>query len=157
MSEVVFIDTSVLVNLLDVPHLNADRKEVVATFLTDQVKGATFVLPVTTIIETGNHIAQIQGVGDIRRACAERLVGALRAALEAQPPWVLIGEVWNQAMVGAIVSGSVRRPSALTLLTQGVGMGDTGILAEVEAYRARIPSATPVRIWTLDASLAAYA
>ena len=157
MSEVVFIDTSILVNLLDVQGKNADRRKVVAAFLAGQANGATFVLPVTTIIETGNHIAQVHGPGDARRACAERLVAALENALIAAPPWVLTGEVWDHALVRATVSGSTTRPDAISLLTQGVGTGDIGILAEAEAYRRRLPSATPVRIWTLDDGLAAYA
>lgn len=79
MREVVFIDTSILVNLLDIQGRNADRREVVAEFLAGQAKQTTFVLPVTTIIETGNHIAHVHGPGDARRACAARLVAALAA------------------------------------------------------------------------------
>jgi hypothetical protein len=157
MSEVVFIDTSVLVNLLDVPGKNANRDQITAEFLADQGRRTTFVLPVTTIIESGNHIAQLQGSGQVRRACADRLVKALKAALLAHPPWVLTGEVWDAAMVDAVIHGSEQRPAALELLTQGIGTGDIGILAEVEAYRRRVPSATPVRIWTLDHGLAAHA
>jgi len=156
MGEAVFIDTSVFLNLLDVPHRNADRTEVAGTFKKDQQSGATFVLPVSTIIETGNHIAQVQGRGNTRRGCAQRFVGALKAAVQAQPPWVLTGHAWDDDMVDLIVHGAGQRPEALLLLCQGVGTGDVGILAEVDAYRRRIPSATPVRIWTLDAGLAAY-
>jgi hypothetical protein len=156
MGEVVFIDTSVFVNLLDVPQLNADRAVVVKDFTVSQRQDATFVLPVTTIIETGNHIAQISGRGDVRHDCAQRFVGALKAALAAQPPWVLAGHAWDGQMIDLIVHGAGQRPEALLLLCQGIGTGDIGILAEVDAYRRRVPSATPVRIWTLDAGLAAY-
>lgn len=156
MGEAVFIDTSVFVNLLNVPYMNADHHSVRDSFLAGQKSDVTYVLPVTTIIETGNHIAQLSGHGDVRHQCAERFVGALLAALDAQPPWVLAGHAWDSRMVELIVRGAGGRPDALALLCQGLGTGDIGILAEVEAYRERIPSATPVRVWTLDAGLAAY-
>ncbi len=153
----VFIDTSILLNLLDVPGKNSDRDLVAADFKKRQTEGATFVLPVTTIIETGNHIAQLDHSGQRRRQCAEKLVSALTAALIDEPPWVLTGAAWNATMVHILVHGSPRRPPALDLLTQGIGTGDIGILAEMDTLRGRIPSATPVRLWTLDHGLAAYA
>jgi hypothetical protein len=155
MAELVLIDTSVLLNILDVPGKNSDRKQIEADFAVGIGRGQTFVLPVTSIIETGNHIAQLSG-GD-RRRCAERLVRTLEAALESNPPWVLTGAVWDQVMLGSILSGAVHRPDALTLMDQGIGTGDIGILAEVDVLRRRVPSATPIGIWTLDTVLAAYA
>jgi predicted nucleic acid-binding protein len=99
MGEVVFIDTSVLVNLLDVPNMNSHREHVAEVFRAGQGKGMTYVIPVTTIIEAGNHIAQIQGHGDLRHECARRLVDALKMALVDQPPWVLTGSVWDHGSV----------------------------------------------------------
>lgn len=157
MTEMVFIDTSILLNLLDVPGKNSDGDPVTADFRKWQAEGAIFVLPVTTIIETGNHIAQLDGQGQLRRQCAERLVDARKATLINKSPWVLTGTAWNEAMVRALVHGSTTRPRALDLITQGIGTGDIGILAEVNALRGRIPGATPVRIWTLDDGLAAHA
>lgn len=157
MTEMVFIDTSILLNLIDVPGKNSDRTAVAADFRKQQAEGATFVLPVTTIIESGNHIAQLEGYGQLRRQCADKLVAALKAALIDEPPWVLTDAAWTADMVHALVHGSTTRPRALDLLTQGIGTGDMGILAEMDALRGRIPSATPVRLWTLDHGLAAHA
>jgi hypothetical protein len=42
--------------------------------------GYIFLLPMATIIETGNHIAH-NGNGDVRRQTAERFVKEVKAAL----------------------------------------------------------------------------
>lgn len=149
----VFIDTSIFVELLRVPGKSRHHQEIAQEFKRAQAELAQFVLPVTTIIETGNHIAQLASQGSARRACAQKFLNALEAALIRQPPWVLTGEAWDRPMVEAMVSGSTRRPDALTLMSQGIGTGDIGILAEIESYRRRIPSATPVRLWTRDRGL----
>lgn len=62
-----FIDTSILLNILDVPDRNQNKDEVVKEFKTligSQTE--TLILPLATIIETGNHIAHI-GSGNVRR------------------------------------------------------------------------------------------
>jgi hypothetical protein len=61
VGSLVFIDTSILTNFFDVPNKNSDRATVVKEFEQRRQAGATFVLPVTSIIETGNHIAQLNG------------------------------------------------------------------------------------------------
>ena len=58
MTEIVFLDSSVLFNILQVPYKCSDRTEVVAEFKKLSANGATFVFPVTAVIETGNVIAQ---------------------------------------------------------------------------------------------------
>src|SRR5262245_3202120 len=86
VGSLVFIDTSILTNFFDVPNKNSDRATVVKEFEQRRQAGATFVLPVTSIIETGNHIAQLNG--NARRTCAQRFIRALELAVEENPPWV---------------------------------------------------------------------
>lgn len=59
MGDVVFVDTSVLLNVLDVPGKNSDHVEVASTFKQRVQEGHTFVIPATSVIEVGNHIAQL--------------------------------------------------------------------------------------------------
>ena len=54
----IFIDTSVLSNLLRIPGKNQDMEKAQQDFVALQEDNSVqFVLPVTTVIETGNHIA----------------------------------------------------------------------------------------------------
>ena len=64
--EVIFIDTSILCNIVPVPGFNQDQEEVRAEMKELVEKKAKFVLPITAVIETGNHIAQLPD-GDKRR------------------------------------------------------------------------------------------
>lgn len=70
MSSICLIDTSIFLNLLNVPNCNELNQEVIEDFETFVETGCTFLLPMVTIVETGNHIAQ-NGNGDIRRSAAK--------------------------------------------------------------------------------------
>lgn len=64
---VYFIDTSVLDNLLEIPKKSQDREQVKNDFSKRQSENSRFILPITAVIETGNHIAQLSD-GQVRRA-----------------------------------------------------------------------------------------
>lgn len=155
MHAATFIDTSILLEVLRVPG-KSQRPDAVRAELGERVDtGEALLLPTATIIETGNHIAQVDD-GRLRRSCAEGLAGVLRATTREEPPWVLNGASWDRALVQAICDGARGCPPLPDMATQGVGAGDVSILAEAEAYERRVANVR-VRIWTLDAGLAAYA
>jgi len=77
MSSICLIDTSIFLNLLNVPNCNQNHDSVLQDFQTYIEAGCIFILPMATILETGNHIAQ-NGDGTIRRKTALRFI-ALRA------------------------------------------------------------------------------
>lgn len=154
MTEVVFLDSSVLFNILEVPHKCSDRASVVDEFTQLAGNGATFVFPMTAVVETGNVIAQL--AGHDRRACMERFVGLLRQALGPTAPWAVSGVPWDGNFLSALIDGGGRRLPLVEFATMGIGSGDASLLLEIERYRARVPSATPVRLWTLDKALSAH-
>jgi hypothetical protein len=39
----------------------------------------------------------------------------------------------------------------------GIGSGDASLLMEMDRYRAKVPSATPIRLWSLDVLLSSHA
>lgn len=83
----VFIDTSVLVNLLKVPGKNQQALKAAQDFMALQEdSGVQFVLPVTAVIETGNHIAQLAN-GDTRRKIAEAFGKMLELVTKSESPW----------------------------------------------------------------------
>lgn len=149
-----FIDTSVLCNLLDVPGRNQERDAVRSEFEALVAEGLTrFVVPVTTVVETGNHIANADGD---RRGAAERLDRILQLAAEEQSPWQLHAVTWDAAFLERLRSGA---GTGLTMVDHlgnaTMGSGDLAILAERDAFRERT-NFRDVRIWTLEATMAAY-
>lgn len=154
--EVVFVDSSILYNLLDIPQKNAERDIVVPEFRKLAAAGATtFIFPLTAVVETGNTIAQLPGTACRDRA--EKFVGFLRMALDEREPWAVSGVAWNLGFFRSLVDGGAHGLGLVDFSTVGIGGGDASILLEIDHYRRRIPSATPVRLWTRDHKLRSYA
>ena len=151
--EVIFIDTSILCNIVPVPGFNQDQEEVRAEMKELVEKKAKFVLPITAVIETGNHIAQLPD-GDKRRKSAERFSEILRLVVEHKAPWYLVDVEWGEDFLKDLLQGADTEESLVDLATRGVGRGDLCILTERMRYERR----TQLRatIWTHDKALAAH-
>jgi hypothetical protein len=72
-----FIDSSILCNLLDIPGKNESHTTVLEEFRARALRGTTFVIPVAAVIETGNHIEQVNEGGH-RRRCGWRTGSAVK-------------------------------------------------------------------------------
>ncbi len=155
-STVTFIDTSILTEILAVPGKSQRPEETVAELRERVGAGHTLVLPVAAIIETGNHIGQLPD-GGARRRCAEGLTRFLGAIAREDAPWRMLGTSWDAAFLLRLCDGAADRPSLAEMATQGVGVGDVSILAEVDGYRERVSRDVAIEIWTADAGLQAYA
>ena len=60
MSAIVIVDTSVLLNIMDVPDRN-QHKEAVLNLLGALIEaGDHLFIPMAAIVEVGNHIAQVK-------------------------------------------------------------------------------------------------
>ena len=150
---VVFVDTSVLCNLLRVPGKDSDHQRI-TTDLLKKRQSSDLVLPVTAIIETGNHIAQLAN-GHSRRTCAEKFAGVLQMVISGAAPWVLHAVEWDDAYLRAMLDGARTGSSLIALAMTGLGCGDLSILVEVERYRART-TGVEIEVWTLDNQLSSY-
>ncbi|WP_371780877.1 hypothetical protein [Streptosporangium subroseum] len=107
-----FVDTSVLCNLLDVPGKNQDRKNVLRTL--EEKRACDLILPVTAVIETGNHIAQLSD-GRLRRQYADKLSKLLELVIIGEAPWVLHTVEWVKASSGhSFREREPGRPSPIT-------------------------------------------
>ena len=145
MSAIVIVDTSVLLNILDVPGRNESRGEVLAE-LEKLIEASNHLfIPMAAIVEVGNHIAQL-GNGAQRRAAAERFIAEVRKALADEAPWKPINFPSNQE----VLSWLDAFPDAAM---QGLGMGDLSIKKEWEGLCAKYRMSR-VRVWTLDDDLA---
>jgi hypothetical protein len=149
------MDTSVLCCWLRVPGKAeagpvADRwtHERISTLIAAELeRNSTLVLPLATLIETGNHIAQAP---DDRFECATALAGYLREAANATSPWVAFTEqtvLWQPENLHALANAWPQ------LAAQKLTIGDTTI-KDVAEYYAKAGYA--VEILTGDAGLKAH-
>jgi len=152
---VVLIDTSVFLNILNVPNRNQQLEKVKGDFQSYVDLQCTFILPMATIIETGNHIAQ-NGDGRVRREVALRFVEAVKGAFEGDAPWrpaefPSMKEILSWLDTFPEFAGknkSARRE-------EGTSFGDLSIIKEFEKACARFPM-SEIFIWSLDSDLQNY-
>ena len=145
MSSIVIVDTSVLLNIMNVPGRNQRKGEVLDRLAVLIVDGDHLFIPMAAIVEVGNHIAQVKN-GAHRRAAAERFVKEVRSALADEAPWKPINFPSNSEVLAWLDAF----PNAAT---QGIGMGDLSIKMEWEELCRRHPLSR-VWVWTLDNDLA---
>lgn len=97
MKKVLIFDTSILCVWLEVPGMDFcgpdkdkwDKARVQQKIGAEQINKATFVLPLATIIETGNHISQAK---QSRKDCAEALAELMKKSADQQTPWAAFSE-----------------------------------------------------------------
>ena len=113
----------------------------------ERANESTFVLPIATLIETGNHIAQAPGQ---RFERASSLAGYLREAANAESPWAAFtdqSQLWSPENLRALAE------SWPALAVGGTSIGDATI-KDVAEYYAK--AGYFVEILTGDAGLKAY-
>lgn len=151
---VVFIDTSVLVNLLRVPGRCQDADACELEFKQRLSQGTKFVLPITALIETGNFIQQCSGD---RHAAATRFETAIKVARAATPPWTIRDVSWDGSFLDALLAGASTGSSLVEhFAAKRLGAGDLAMLVERDQFRDGT-AYDDVRIWSLDSSLSAEA
>lgn len=154
MTHVTFVDTSVLCEILGVPGKNQRHEAVRAEFASREQAGVKFVIPITAVIETGNHIAQAEGD---RRGAAERFVALIRIACESDAPFVVNTAQWDGEFLRELCGGNATGQSFVDLAgNRQLGAGDVAILVERDRFRSS-GSFEKVDIWTLDEELSSYA
>ncbi|VVM60537.1 hypothetical protein PS862_03905 [Pseudomonas fluorescens] len=152
---ILIIDTSVLCCWLQVPG-KAEAGPVTDRWTHERIsklialeleRKSTLVLPLATLIETGNHIAQAP---TDRFECATALAGYLREAANATSPWVAFTEqtvLWQPENLLALANAWPQ------LAAQKLTIGDTTI-KDVAEYYAK--AGYTVEILTGDAGLKAH-
>lgn len=154
MTQIIVMDTSVLCVFLGVPEMESCGPDFdkwtparVAERWSRLKKKATFVLPLATIIETGNHIAQAR---HSRRECGQALGELMIKCADEKSPWAAFSrqaELWSPENL-KILAGHWPE-----LAMGRISIGDATIKDVAELYAA---SGFHVEIWTGDAGLKAY-
>ncbi len=152
---VLVIDTSVLCCLLAIPGKDTagpqedlwDTPRISALVEREQEAGSTFVLPLATLIETGNHIAQAPGD---RYKTAQGLAQIIALTASATTPWAAFtdqADLWGSSRLQVL---SETWPN---LAVGGTSIGDATIKDVAEWYAQ---AGLSVEIITGDAGLKAY-
>ncbi len=153
--KVLILDTSILCCWLKIPGKETagqaddlwNHARILHLLEDEQQNGSTFVLPLATLIETGNHIAQAP---TNRYECAQKLAEHLRNATEASTPWAAFTDqssLWEADNLGKLAE------TWPDLAIGGTSIGDATIKAVAEYYSL---SGMTVIILTGDAGLKAY-
>ena len=147
MSDVVIVDTTVLLNVLDIPPRNQNRDAVLAEFKKLVEREVSLLLPMVALFETGNHIARLSN-GRQRRRHAARFCDRVGEALEGKAPWtpVPLPEPADLAQwLDEFPDHAMRK----------TGMSDLSIIKAWKAACTRHPNRR-VRIWSFDGDLQGY-
>lgn len=156
MSSICLVDTSIFLNILNVPNRNNERNEILKQFQEYIELGFSFIIPMATVIETGNHIAQ-NGDGNTRREVAQFFVNTLEKTFTGEAPfriskWLSQSEI--KAWLAEFPSHAQRNKSS-TRTTEGTSFGDLSIIKEFEQNCTKFPM-SEIFIWSLDDDLKAY-
>jgi len=137
MQKILIIDTSILCVYLEIPgketcgsqNDNWTKDRVDQKIIEEEKIGTTFVLPLATIIETGNHIAQIKK-GD-RYTPAQKLVGLIEKVADETTPWASFTrqqDLWDSHQLKRLAYQWLKG------VTQGLSMGDVSISSVADDY-----------------------
>ncbi|MDH6059188.1 hypothetical protein NWP17_01810 [Chrysosporum bergii ANA360D] len=156
--KILIIDTSILCAYLNVPGKETcgsdsdkwDKRRVEECLKLEESKGTKFILPLATIIETGNHIAQANCQRyEIAQAFAEILVKVADGVI----PWEIfttqVDELWNSEQLKKLAS------EWPTLASAKISIGDATIKT-VADYYSKASTRFEVEIFTGDEGLKAY-
>jgi len=147
MGAICLIDTSIFLEVLNVPQ-KANQNKSIKKLLKEKIEeGETLFLPMATILETGNHIAQ-NGNGDQRRACASQFVEQVTMALDGKTPFNPIRFLQPEDLQKWLYEF----PDSAT---QGRGLGDQAIIHDWQKLCDQ-HSSRRVYIWSLDTHLKGY-
>ncbi|NQX46916.1 hypothetical protein HQN87_16380 [Paenibacillus tritici] len=144
------IDTSILCNILDLPFMSQNRSAVIDELAAlQQDKQQILILPLASIIETGNHIAHIAD-GNIRRNRAEKMAELIKKTVNDEAPWTYYGKEFEREDLLEISK------SVVDHAVMKVGVGDLSIIQVYKKYKENVPAIGSIRIWSLDHHLQAY-
>lgn len=145
-----FIDTSIVMNLLKIPQRCQDFEMVKKEFDKAIKQNDTMILPMPTIIESGNHISHISD-GNLRRDKALKFKEFLQKTANEEAPWQLYGVNFTREDLLAIAEDFPDYAQKFEM-----GIGDMSIIRFYEKYKNEIPAIGRIMIWSTDKHLKCY-
>lgn len=156
MSEIVLLDTSVYLNVLNVPGFNQAHQMIIAEFRRRVEQGDIFLLPLAAIWETGNHISRL-GNGDLRRKYARIFIDEIFNAIDGESPYRPTSFPDQQMFKKWLAEypDFAQRNKTIHKTGEGVSLSDLSIIKEWEVLHNRHPMSRVI-IWSLDIDLRGY-
>lgn len=156
MSAIVLLDTSIYMNVLDIPGWNQHRGTVLADFATKIDNSDIFLLPMAAIWETGNHIARLAD-GATRRKYAELLVKDVHLAITGQHPYRPTHFPDREEFLRWLETfpDYAMRNKTPSKTTEGISLSDHSIINEFNRT-CEIHPLSNIYIWSLDLDLNSY-
>lgn len=155
MNKVLIIDTSIMCVWLKVPGMETAGKnnehtyDVVEKHIKEEkAKGTNLVLPIATIIETGNHIAHAKGN---KENAVNTLSSTIVTAAKGESPWVAIemqNALWQMESLSALVEEWKK-----TAIAESQSIGDAAIVQVAQSFAS---IGCDVEIFTGDGGLKNY-
>ncbi len=154
--KVLIIDTSMLCVYFEVPKMDIcgsdddkwDYNRVNEKIELEVANNTTLVLPLATIIETGNHITQAKTGNKL--TLAKKLTDIMRKSADAQTPWATFSvqpDMWNGEKLKELANNWE------SLVVQGTSLGDSTIKDVADYYSG---DNWEVEILTGDKQLKSY-
>ena len=161
MTDICLLDTSILLNILNVPNKNQDKASVMDDFKIYAESNCRFIIPLVVAVEVGNHISQ-NGNGETRRKTARQFVDMMHRTFSGELPFEIsdfdLKIEWRN-WIGEFVDRAGQNKTA-TKPNEGMSLTDLSIIKEYDALqaknRANKNKHVKVFIWSLDSDLEAY-
>lgn len=150
-----FIDTSILMEILKVPNrFSRDKSEQFSNRLVELSTNGNslIIMPISVIIETGNHINHIKNNPVEKKRCFEQFIDILNLIKEESAPWILFGYQYVKEDLAQIIAKSSE------LIVSNTGMGDAFIIESFDRYIKTLPKGVNINIeiWSTDNHLSAH-
>ncbi|WP_201615600.1 hypothetical protein [Psychrobacter urativorans] len=161
MADICLLDTSILLNILNVPNKNQEIVSVTADFEIYAQSNCRFIIPLSVAVEVGNHISQ-NGDGGTRRKIARRFVDMMNKTFAGNLPFEIsdfdLKNEW-QNWIGEFVDRAGQNKTAAKP-NEGMSLTDLSIIKEYDSLQAKNTANrskhVKVFIWSLDSDLSAY-
>lgn len=154
-SSLIIIDTSIFLNILGVPSKSQDKKNIRESLETYIRSDASLILPMATILETGNHIAQ-NGDGNIRRKIADKFCVEIHKAINNEAPYKVSSFPSNEEVKSWIDKfPNLAMANKSPTKQEGTSFGDLTIIQEFEKQKL-LHKNYEIWIWSLDGDLEQY-
>lgn len=161
MADICLLDTSILLNILDVPNRNNNKERVLTDFQIYIQSNCRFIIPFVVAVEVGNHISQ-NGDGVTRRQTAERFVDMMQRTFSGELPFEISDfdlKIEWQNWIGEFVDRAGQNKTAAKP-NEGMSLTDLSIIKEYDSLQAKNKANknkhVTVFIWSLDSDLTAY-
>ncbi|MEM0993598.1 MAG: hypothetical protein AAGI49_11240 [Bacteroidota bacterium] len=156
MEKIIIFDTSILCVWLQIPNFERcgndedfwDYERIDKKIEEELKNNVTFVLPLATIIETGNHISQSSGN---RYELAKKFSALLSKSVDNEYPWAAFseqGELWTDQRMKQLAENFP------DLAIQSLSLGDA-MIKDIAEYYAGF-GRYAIEIFTGDQGLKAY-